>query len=73
MLAEEWSIETSPKLDTGYRVTEQFGDDFDACLARALALRDERSAAYRIHVCAPDRSNEQQRRQLREAGFGSAI
>jgi hypothetical protein len=73
MLTEEWSVETSPKLDTGSRVTEQFGDDFAACLARAMALRDQCSATSRIHLCAPDRTTDQQRRQLREAGFGNAI
>ena len=69
--AEEWSVETSPKLHTASRETEQFGDDFAACLARALILRFECSATNRIHVCAPDRTTDQQRGQLREARFGS--
>src|SRR5689334_803136 len=46
--AGEWTIEISPKTPTGSAVSEQFGDNFEGCLARAKSLRDERNASHHI-------------------------
>lgn len=48
--AGEWTIEISPKTRTGSAVSEQFGGNFEGCLARAKSLRDERSASHHIYV-----------------------
>ena len=44
----EWTIEISPKTRTGSAVSEQFGGNFEGCLARAKSLRDERSASLKL-------------------------
>ena len=67
--AGEWTIEISPKTRTGSAVSEQFGDNFEGCLARAKSLREERSASHHIYVHAPAGATVSQRQQVREAGF----
>lgn len=67
--AGEWTIEISPKTPTGSTVSEQFGDNFEGCLARAKSLRDERSASHHIYVHPPAGATDRHRHQVREAGF----
>ena len=73
MAAGQWFIQTSPRKGTAEIETEHFGDDFVACLARAKALVAEHSATHHIRVHAPPHASDQQRRQVRQAGFEIAF